>query len=57
MDETQKKIEEINSRNAELAYKIALLLVESKARVEDIRYIFSKAENMLVVGSVEIILD
>lgn len=55
MDETQKKQQEIMNKNAELAKKIALLLVESKARVEDIRYIFSEAENMLVVGSIEII--
>lgn len=43
----------IEQRNDDLANKIALLLVESKARVDDIGYIFMKAKSMLAVGSIE----
>jgi hypothetical protein len=50
-----KKQEETEAKNEYLANKIALLLVESKARVEDIGYIFSKVESRLAVGSIDIV--
>jgi len=36
-----------------VAKKIALLLVESKAKIDEIDYIFRAAKSFLIVGTVE----